>query len=157
MGLRENILREPISVLQLRPYAAVTADATVRQAVEAMRDKQIGAAMIVDEAGKTLGMFNEKMLIRLLINDPTLLDEPVEKHMTTNIFTVQASDPIARLISTMQNRRLRWVSINDAEGRPTALTGLRGVVEYVADYFPHQVKVQPIDGSKVSIKTREGA
>jgi hypothetical protein len=49
------------------------------------------------------------------------------------------------------------VSIVDADGRPTALTGLRGVVEYVADYFPRQVKVQPIDGSKVSIKTREGA
>jgi predicted transcriptional regulator len=157
MGLRENILREPVSVLQLRPYAAVTADATVRQAVDAMRAKQIGAAMIVDEAGKAIGMFNEKMLIRLLINDPKLLDDPVEKHMTRNIFTVQASDSIAKLISTMQNRHLRWVSIVDADGRPTALTGLRGVVEYVADYFPRQVKVQPIDGSKVSIKTREGA
>lgn len=157
MGLRENILREPISVLQLRPYAAVTADATVRQAVDAMRAKQIGATMIVDEAGKAIGMFNEKMLIRLLINNPKLMDDPIEQHMTRNIFTVQAGDSIAKLISTMQNRRLRWVSIVDEEGRPTALTGLRGVVEYVADYFPHQVKVQPIDGSKVSIKTREGA
>jgi len=157
MGLRENILRDPVSALQLRPFVAVTPDATVRQTVQAMRDKQMGAASIIDDTGKYIGMFNEKMLIRMLTADPSGLDEPVEQHMTRKIYTIKQDDTIAHLIAVMQSWNLRWVTIVDDAGKPTALTGLRGVIEYVADYFPRQVKVQPNDSSKVSIETREGA
>ncbi|MBI1367782.1 MAG: CBS domain-containing protein [Planctomycetes bacterium] len=157
MGLRENILRDPISELTLRPVVAMPRSATVRQTIEAMKRQGIGAAIIVDSDGRAAGMFNEKLLIRLLLESPGSLDEPVEKHMTPRLVTVRESDSIAKLLAIMQEFSLRWVCIIDEQGRPTALTGLRGLIEYVVDYFPRQVKVQPIDKNHVSMRTREGA
>ncbi len=156
MGLREDIQQQPISELALRPYVAVDAQTTVRNAVTKMKQLNLGAAIIVDSAGKAVGMFDEKKLLRLLTERPGGLDEPVGTHLSQQIVCLPRTATIAQLIATMQSRNLRWVCVVDDGGNPVAMTGLRGVVDYVADYFPRQVKVQPMD-VKLAMEEREGA
>ena len=54
-------------------------------------------------------------------------------------------------------RQVRHVTVvvTDDDGRVDALTGQKGLMEYVAEHFPKQVMVQRI-GSPV-IQDREGA
>ena len=156
MGLREDLQSHTVNELILRPYAPVRSGATVSDAVTAMKAAGIGAAMILDESCKPIGMFNEKILIRLLANNPDALSEPVEQHMTRHVVCVRRDQPIATLISVMQENTLRWVCVTDEQGRAEFLTGLRGVLEYVTDYFPREVKVQP-DESRLAMDQREGA
>ncbi len=156
MSLTEDIWRDRVSQLALRPLVIVPGDAAVRDACALMRDAKLGAAMILDDDGKPLGMFNEKLLIRLLHNNPAGLDEPVRDHMTTNIHCVRETDTIATLIVVMQKYKLRWVCVTDTSGKATALTGLRGSMEYIVEHFSQQVHTNPLR-SRLSMEQREGA
>jgi CBS domain-containing protein len=156
MGLRENLLTEPVTKLAMRVLITARPGTTVRQACEAMRQAKLGAVIVVDDAGHPLGMFNEKLLIRLMAGDIGQLDDPVSKHMTHNVVCMRETDTIAQLIATMQGRKLRWICVVDAGGKATALTGLRGVMEYVVEHHPRSVKVQPMRAN-LSMDQREGA
>ena len=156
MGMREEIQGQTISQLSLRPYVAVTAETTVRQTVQKMREEEIGAAIVVDQSGKAVGLFTEKLLVNLLATDPSHMDEQVSHHMSRHLISLRKTDTIAKLILTMQRHNLRWVCLTDEAGRPVALTGMRGVIEHVADYFPRLVKVQPFN-LNISVEQREGA
>jgi len=156
MTLRENILHEPVSSLTLRALVLFSPDRPVREVCQSMRRESLGAALAVDPLGKPIGMFNEKVLIRILAEHPTAMDDPAEQHMTSYVVTVKQSDSIADLIATMQQRRLRWVCVVDEQGKAIALTGLRGVMEYVVDHHPRSIKSMPIR-RKISMTEREGA
>src|SRR5687767_3512116 len=70
MGLRTNILEEPISELELRDLVAVRRGTSVRAAAEEMRRGKLGCAIVVDDAGKPIGKFTERRLMKLLLTDP---------------------------------------------------------------------------------------
>jgi len=156
MALRQEILNEPVSALALRPMIAFSPSDPVRSVCRAMTEGKLGAAIATDADGKPVGMFNEKLLIRLLSHNPAAIDEPADRHMTRNLFCVRDSDTIATLIATMQNRNVRWVCVVDDAGKATAMTGLRGVMEYIVDHVPRWVAVQSMD-SKLAMDEREGA
>jgi hypothetical protein len=69
---------------------------------------------------------------------------------------VNTSDPIAKVVAAMQAQNVRFVCVLDDEGRVTALSGQKGVMEYVAEHFPGQVMVQRI-GCAPYTQQREGA
>lgn len=156
MGLYENMRREPLGTLSVRSVVTIDADATVRRACEIMRDADLGAVIVTDDGGVAVGMLNEKHLIRLLADRPEAIERPVHESMTTNLTRVRADQPIAELVAVMQDARLRWVCVVDDAGKPIGLTGLRGVMEYVVEHFPHQIKTEPIT-SHVTSGQREGA
>jgi CBS domain-containing protein len=156
MALRENISQEPVSELTLRPLVLFEPDRPVSDACESMRHGGVGAAIAVDPVGRPVGMFNEKVLIRLLASNPDAIDEPAEKYMVRNVVVMNVTDPIAELIATMKQRHLRWVCVVDEQGKATAVAGLRGVMEYIVDHHPLLVKSTPIR-RKLSMTEREGA
>jgi len=157
MGLRENIQHDTIGDLAMREAVSVQPDITVRDAIAKMQSSGVGAVIVVDKDGKPTGMFNEKMLPDLLINKAAeAMDAPVRDHMTTYVICLKKSETIATLIATMEKHKLRYVCVIDEAGKPCALTGLRGVVEYIVDFFPYEVKNQPLE-SNLAINKREGA
>jgi len=157
MGLQKNINTEPIASLSLRRCPTTTPDVTVRDAVRIMRRDGLGAIIVVDEDGKPIGMFNENILVRLLDESPGALAEPISSHMTTYVVCLRREEPIAKLIATMYERNIHWICVLDRHGRPVSFSGLRGLIEYVAEYFPHHIMVQPTTSSKLAMDQREGA
>jgi len=156
MGLRENILSQPVSDLAIRELVAVRPTETIRETVALMRRKNLGAAIVVDDAGKPVGMFNEKLLIHLLDGGGAAMADPVETHMTRQVACVGARETIATLIATIHARGLRWICICDEGGKAIGISGVRGVMEYVSEHHPRCVLVQPLQ-SKLSVDEREGA
>lgn len=156
MGLRENILRDPVSDLAYRSLLTIDADIPVHRALSMLRDAKIGCAVITDDAGKPRAQFTEKHLVAMLGTGNGSLDDPVEKHMSAEFCMVTGHDTVAQVIGMMQTRRQRWIIVVDDDGKAVAITGLRGAVEYIVDHFPRQVKVEPI-GTKLATDQREGA
>jgi CBS domain-containing protein len=156
MGLRSDILNQPVSSLALRPLITVRPSATVHEAIETMRRARLGCVIVIDDAGKPIGMFNEKMLMRMLLEKPDAISQPIRQHMTRNVWSVIEGDTIARLIGVLQVHKLRWACVCDDSGKATAITGLKGLMEHIVDNFPRQCKVQPIR-SNLAIEQREGA
>lgn len=156
MGLSQDLLSEHISELALRRLVVAAPQASVRDVCAMMRDARLGAAMILDDDGKPVGMFNEKLLIRMLNENAAALDEPVDRHMTCNLHCVRETDTVAHLIAVMQERKLRWICVVDEAGRAVALTGLNGTMAYIVDHFSRHVHGNPLR-SRLSMEQREGA
>ena len=155
MGLREDILKEPVTKLLVRDLISVSIDTPARKAAALMRQKGLGCVAVVDQEGKPLGKFTEREFLRLLNEDPAKLDQPV-KECATNVRTVGLNDPITDLLLMMQEHGVRFACVVDEHGKAVGLTGQKGVMQYIGDHFPRLVKAQQMD-SKVAIEKREGA
>jgi CBS domain-containing protein len=156
MGLKENLRKDRMDQLHLREAATVPLTASVRDAVQLMRNKNVGCAVVVDDDRKPLGIFTESMLTETLSHRPKSLDEPIEAHMADRCPWVRTTDSVAELLEAMQLKNVRMVCVVDEQGRVAGLTGQRGLMEYIAEYFPGHVMVQRI-GLTPYFSEREGA
>ena len=157
MGLQENIATEPVSKLHLRKLIPVSPDTTLRSAVELMREEKLGCVVVVDDDQKPLGMFNENILRLVMLDHPGYLDETVSQHMVTNCPYATLADPISVVLDAMQMNNTRFICVVDEEGRAVALTGQKGLMEYVAEHYPGEVMVQRIELTPYAKRKREGA
>ena len=157
MPLRKNLQTEPVSALPCREAILISADTSVRQAAEIMQAKKLGCAIVIDAEGKPLGIFTERTLIDLLLQQPDNLGKMLARdHMEKEWFCVRSSDPIAMVLDLIQNRGARFICELDENGRAKGLTGQKGLSEYIADHFPGQVMAQRI-GGQPGMENREGA
>jgi len=157
MGLKENLQTETVSRLPCREAILISPDTSVRQAAEILQSKKLGCAVVVDPEGKPIGVFTERTLIALLLQQPDNLDNiSVRDHLEAEWFSVRDSDPISAVLDLVQNRGARFVCDLDEHGKTIGLTGQKGLSEYIADHFPEQVMVQRV-GGQLGMETREGA
>jgi len=156
MGLIENLRLDRVSGMHLRSPVVVPRGTTVRETIEAMRAGRLGCAIVVDEAGRPVGMFTEGQLRELLPRTTGLLDDVVDRHMADRFPTVSTTDAVEIVLDAMQTNNTRFVCVRDAEGRVAGLTGQKGLMEYVAEHFPREVMVQRV-GSAAYPRKREGA
>lgn len=156
MGLLENIHSEHISELPLREALLVKADESIRSAISLMKSKRLGCVIVVDNEEKPLGTFTERSIITLLATKPGVIDSAqVSEHLDTNWTCVAEHDPISSVVEKMQEDDARFAVVVDGQGKAVALTGQKGLMEYVAEHYPQQVMVQRV-GCKPPEK-REGA
>ena len=156
MGLYENLLGEPVKSLALRPTVLLSPHETVRVGIERMRDKHLGCVIVIDDQKKPIGMLTENMLTQLCAKDPSVVDDPVEVHMARNFPWVTRTDPVVDVVEALETKNVRFLCVVNEEGRVVALTGQKGIMEYVADHYPGQVMVQRVGVAPYSY-TREGA
>ena len=156
MSLWNDINNEKVTELNLRSIVTTLPGSTVRQAVRKMRDAKLGCAVVVNEYGQPLGKFTERVMINRLAENPAFLDDPVEKHMVPVQGCVRVNDPIRKVFDYINRTDLRFVCVVDEQGKLCGITGQRGLMEYVAEHFPRQVKVQDME-SKLYMDQREGA
>ncbi len=93
---------------------AISGDSTVREAVQLLADKRIGALPVVD--GNTVrGIFSERDLIYAIARDgAAVLDRPVSSVMTSPAMTVVSDSAIMAALSLMTRRRIRHLPVVDA-------------------------------------------
>jgi uncharacterized Ntn-hydrolase superfamily protein len=71
-------------------------------------------------------------------------------------FEVSVRDTVCHVMDRVRRQGARFVCVVDEMGRAVALTGQKGLAEYIADHFPDQVMVQRV-GGRPGQETREGA
>src|SRR6185503_2979862 len=75
--------------------AVVSPDATVRETIELLTTKHIGAAPVIDGGGELVGMISELALLDVVFDEP-VRDEPVSKFMNTDLHVVHPDEPLSR-------------------------------------------------------------
>ncbi len=156
MGLFEDMNKETVSRLELRPVVVIQDGGTVRDVVLQLREANLGCAISLDGDGKPRGMFTEAMLRALVARDPAEIDTPIESHLAKTFPWVKTSDPIETVLAAMEAKNVRFVVVVDDDGKVVGLTGQKGLMEYVAEHFPGEVLVQRV-GTKPYPEEREGA
>jgi CBS domain-containing protein len=88
----------------------------VREAVNLMAERRIGAVPIVDGAGKLIGIFTERDVITRVValgRDPNTT--PLGEVMTASPDTVKSSDSVVHALEMMNNRRYRHLPVVDRD------------------------------------------
>ena len=100
--VERSLMEDPVTVLQPREPLTLPATSTVGEAMRTMLEKDVGALLIVDSAGKLRGIFSERDLLKKVAGlDIDLSATPVHTYMTPNPESITASDSLAFALHKM--------------------------------------------------------
>ena len=133
--LGEAILAAPIRALDPRPAVGVSESATVREAIQLMVERSVGAVLVVRDA-RVLGIFSERDVMRRVVTSGTPLDRPVIDVATRDPVTLGLDDGIAFALNRMVLGGFRHIPIVDAAGAPLAVLSQREIVAFIVSLLP---------------------
>jgi CBS domain-containing protein len=139
----ESVLQAPTS----EPLC-VPPDATVRQALGLLKEKQTGSVMVC-ENDRVIGIFTERDALRVMAQMATdtsqqgVLDRPIRESMTSPVTSLTPGSSMQRAISMMSIGGYRRMPIVDEQGRPVAELKVSGVLRYLVTHFPTIIYTLP--------------
>ncbi len=121
--------------------ACVPLTATAADAIEAMIQRRMGAAAIIDEHGIVAGVFTERDVmhrVALSGRDPHKL--PITEVMTTPVLLATRSTTIAEATAVMINHQKRHLPVVEDDGRLIGILSIRHVLERTVDELTAQIR-----------------
>jgi CBS domain-containing protein len=110
--VEQSLMEDAVVVLQPKAAVTVAASSTVRQVVQTMLERDIGAVLVVDDAGCLVGIFSERDLLSKVLNGHTEnLDRPVEYFMTPKPETVTVDKTLAFALRAMATGGYRHLPV----------------------------------------------
>jgi CBS domain-containing protein len=90
---------------------------TLHHAVEALRDRHIGALLVTDANGALIGILSERDIVRKLAETPgQTLPQKVEEVMTRKVETCTPEDLLVTVLKRMTEGRFRHMPVMDEHG-----------------------------------------
>ena len=89
---------------------------TVAKAVEALRDKGIGALLVKNPQGELVGILSERDVVRRLADTPgETLPQTVEGLMSTDVITATPDQSVVEVLRLMTDGRFRHMPVLEQE------------------------------------------
>src|SRR5262245_7040641 len=154
MDLARNLKVESVS--RLHPGAALQLKPTqtVLDAVNLMRKEGVGCVLVC-EAGRLVGIFTERDLMRRVLAHGKPLTLPLADCMTANPVVVHPKEPIAGAVRRMEEGGYRHLPVVEGD-KPVGILAVRRIVHYLVEHFPSTVyNLPPVPGAVQ--QEREGA
>lgn len=106
----------------------IAPNASVREALEIMAEKQIGALLVLEE-NKPVGVFSERDLARRIIRAlEAPLDQPVSRYMTSPVITVRPLQTVEECMGLMTDKHVRHLPVME-EGQLKGIISIGDVVK----------------------------
>jgi CBS domain-containing protein len=144
MELARNLKVDSVCRLHPTPPLHVRPGQTVAEAVSLMRRQRVGC-LLVCEAGRLVGVFTERDLMRRILAAGLPLTTPVADCMTPDPVTVHPKEAIGAAVRRMEEGGYRHLPVVDSAGRPVGVLSVKRIVHFLAEHFPATVYNQPPD------------
>lgn len=119
-------LREVMST----PVLTALASVTLHDAVHRMYEARVSSIVGIDAEGRTLGIFTERDLLRILSNNgPAGLELTLDQTMTKPVATVSADAYVYVALARMTRLGLRHLVVVDADNRPLGMITGRALLK----------------------------
>jgi len=126
-------------ILKTKPVRSVHTigpDASVLEALRAMAEKNVGALVVVDGAGRVIGIVSERDYARkMILLDRASRDTPVRSIMSSPVMYVRPQRTADECMALMTENRLRHLPVLD-DGEQ--LVGLVSIGDLVKDIISEQ-------------------
>jgi CBS domain-containing protein len=110
--------------------ATITQTATLRQAIDRLTERRIGALVVSGDGRAIEGIISERDIVRAAsTSGPTALDGSVGSVMSTDVVTCSAGDGVDRLMALMTERRIRHLPVVDERGQLAGIVSIGDVVK----------------------------
>ncbi len=94
---------------------SVQVDASIRETLLLMREKNIGA-VLVEDGNDIVGIFSERDYARHAARrDSMLLDEPVREFMTHSVYYVSPLETVEEVMALMTSKHIRHLPVLEDE------------------------------------------
>lgn len=140
--VEEIFQTDPVSALGLPPPVAIGRDASVGEALEAVKRHGMGYVLVVED-GRPVGLMSEREVLMKIVARDVKYDESVDKYMSRDPQTLTSKDPIAVAIQMMNEGGERNIPIVDESGQAIAVLRTLDIVHFLAEAFPAQVMNLP--------------
>lgn len=112
-----------------RPLTTIAPDDSVLNAIDLMRERNIGAVMVVDD-GKLVGIFTERdCLHKVLARDIDLRKTPVRDVMTVKVRCVTPNADVSQSLALMTERFLRHLPVLDEQKNIIGIVSIGDLVK----------------------------
>jgi len=145
-----------IEVLAIELEAPLVLDGAINVsgAIQAMRDRRLGYALITDE-DKLVGIFTERDVFLSVLDKNEVLQQPVSKLMTPAPICVHEMDTVWRVVKLMHEGGFRQIPVVDEEHRVLACVRHKDIAEYLVNHFAEHILNLPPDPEQLAT-TPEG-
>ena len=110
--------------------ATITQTATLRQAIDQLTERRIGALVVSGDGKAIEGIISERDIVRAAsTSGPSALDGSVGSVMSTDVVTCSAGDGVDRLMALMTERRIRHLPVVDERGHLAGIVSIGDVVK----------------------------
>lgn len=115
---------------------------TAMIAIEALHERDISGAPVVDGQGRAIGMFTVTGLnTRVLQQSRTVLSRPISEIMTPFVFSLRSEDSLSEAMRILVETRIHRVLVRDEEERPLGILTTMDVLKAL-----HKQILQDDDG-----------
>ncbi len=129
---------------------SVSPDSTVFDALKVMAEKSIGALLVIDDEGETVGIMSERDYARkIILLGKTSKETQVKEIMSSNVIYVTPGRSCEECMALMTNKRIRHLPVLD-NGKLIGFISIGDVVkavldekEFVIDQLVHYIKDTP--------------
>jgi CBS domain-containing protein len=120
--------------------AAISAEASVADAIRMMLDHHVGAVGVIDNEKRVAGIFTERDVLRkfaLAGVDPEKI--PLREMMTTPVeMATEATSP-GEALATMVERHFRHLPVIDDDGHLLGMLSIRNVLQWRVDSLAQEL------------------
>jgi len=126
-----SLMEDPVGILRPRDPIALAPTATLREAIAAMLERDVGAVLVVDDAGGLLGILSERDLLTKVAGIVAdFADRPVAEFMTPAPEVVQPQDCLAFALHKMDTGGYRHLPVV-REGKPVGVVSVRDLLRHM--------------------------
>ncbi|HEV3257818.1 MAG TPA: CBS domain-containing protein [Gemmataceae bacterium] len=129
--VERSLMEDPVSLLQPRVPVTVGSSTTIREAMQTMLARDIGALLIVGDDGKLLGVFSERdLLTKVAGTHEDYAGLPVRQFMTCNPETVTPGDTLAFALHKMDIGGYRHTPVVE-NSVPVGMISVRDMLHHI--------------------------
>ena len=153
----EEMLREPVTVLEPREPVVVEPQTPAVEAIKKMQDERLGCVLVV-RSNKLKGIFTERDVLTQVVGKGIDASKtPVRKLMTPNPESLRPTDSIAYALNKMSLGDYRHAPLVDNARVPVGVISVKDIVNYLVSFFPKSVMNLPTLPRQNYTQEREGA
>lgn len=113
---------------------------TILEVARLLRERRIGAVLVLDAANKVLGILSERDIVRTLAeHGARTLDMTAAQLMTSEVTTAACDDTVQQVMALMTERRFRHLPVLE-NGELCGLISIGDIVKSMIDEKEHEVE-----------------
>jgi CBS domain-containing protein len=117
-----------IGQVMTRPVKSLKPETTVEEAIAFLTQQHIGGAPVINDDGELVGMISELVLIDVVFS-PAVKHEPVSNYMTTEVHSVDPTDPLSRAAQLFTLYKFRRLPVVE-NGKLVGIFSRRDLMNY---------------------------
>lgn len=108
-------------------------DLTIQEAARKMRERDVGAVVVMDVDGYAPGILTERDVLRCVAEGADVTTELVRDHQTNRLTTATEDTAIDWAADRMLTGGFRHIVVVDEAGEPTGMLSIRDIVRAYAE------------------------